>query len=467
MIPPGASAATTSVDRAQEPFTGRRPPNGLPRLSLVWVAWAITMVFTALGLGLLALSYQTRVPQAWGFRGFAAIWAVPYATVGALIASRRPGHRIGLLFSGAGLLAGLLNFASEYAIVALLARPGVLPGGALAAWFGSWLWVPFLALINAFLVLLFPTGHLLSPRWRLVAWLSVAWVVLLWLQFAFMPGPLWNFSFADNPFAIPSLAGVLHQARNLAIALGIVTTALAAISVLLRLRRSHGDERQQLKWFVYAASLVIMLQPVSIASLATPLIIATQIGLPVAVGIAILKYRLYDIDLVIRRTLIYSVLSVILAVIYFVSVGLLQVLVVRWVSEASQVAVIASTLAVAVLFTPLRRRIQGFIDQRYYRRKYNAARTLADFAARVRDETDLEKLSEQLLAVVDETLQPASVALWLRDVRRQGQDGSTGIRRQQHARPSIRPRRRHSSLNHRRGFGRVLHPSHTESAERP
>ena len=418
MDAPETSPATTRIEHAPDSFTPRNSPNSLLGRSLAWTAWSVTLVFTALGLGLLALSYQTSVPAAWGFRGYGAVWAVPYATVGALIATRRPEHRIGWLFCGAGLLAGVWTFAGEYAIVALLARPGALPGGILAAWLGSGLWVPFLGLINAFLVLLFPTGRLLSPRWRPIAWLSVAWVALLWFQFAFLPGPLWNFSFAGNPFGVPSLAGIRQQVNILVIVLGLGVTAFAAISVILRFRRSRGDERQQLKWFVYAATLVILLQPVSIASVATPLVIATQVGLPVAVGVAILKYRLYDIDLIIRRTLTYGVLSATLAVIYLVSVGLLQGLVVRWVSASSPVTVIASTLAVAVLFTPLRRRIQDYFDRRFYRRKYDAARTLAGFSSRMRDETDLEQLSAQLLDVVDETLQPASAALWLRNVRR-------------------------------------------------
>ena len=379
-----------------------------------WLLWLLSIALVTASLVLLVLTWPTPVPQDWGFRGSGAVWAIPYATVGALIASRRPGHRIGWLLCAGGLLAALWTFASEYAIVALLARPGALPGGTLAAWIGSWLWVPFLALINAFLVLQFPTGRLLSPRWRVIAWLSVAWVVLLWLRFAFRSGPLWNYAYVDNPFGVPSLAGVLDLLGDLSTALGLGATAFAAISVSLRFRRSRGDERQQLKWFVYAATLVILLQPLSIASLATPLVIATQIALPVAVGIAILKYRLYDIDLLIRRSLAYALLSATLVLVYLGSVLVFQSIFDAFIADGNTLAVTVSTLAIAAVFHPLRRRIQALIDRTFYRRKYDAARVLATFGVALREDVQLDRLANALLDVIDETMQPRSVTLWLR-----------------------------------------------------
>ena len=153
---------------------------------LAWATWALSLVLTALGLWLLALSYSTPVPLDWGFRGWPAIIAVAYSTVGAIVASRRPDNRVGWIFCAAGLITGMLGFLTEYAIVALLARPGTLPAGQIAAWVASWIWVPFVGLISTFLLLLFPTGRLLSPRWRPVAWLGAAGIALLSLHFALM-----------------------------------------------------------------------------------------------------------------------------------------------------------------------------------------------------------------------------------------------------------------------------------------
>ena len=265
---------------------------------LAWATWALSLVLTALGLWLLALSYSTPVPLDWGFRGWPAIIAVAYSTVGAIVASRRPDNRVGWIFCAAGLITGILGFLNEYAVVALLARPGTLPAGRIAAWVASWIWVPFVGLISTFLLLLFPTGRLPSPRWRPVAWLGAAEIALLSLHFALMPGPMWNFSFATNPIGIEGARGVLMLVGDVAVLLAIGSGMLSATAAIVRFRRSRGEERQQLKWFAYAGALVMACTPLGIASVADPLVTATHAGIPIAAGIAILRYRLYDIDII-------------------------------------------------------------------------------------------------------------------------------------------------------------------------
>jgi hypothetical protein len=380
--------------------------------------WGLSLVLSICGLLLLALTHKTPVPPSWGFRGYPAILSIAYGTVGAIVASHRPDNRVGWLFCAAGLLAGVQAFVTEYATLALLARPGLLPAGLTAAWIGSWIWVPLISLITTFLLLLFPTGQLPSPRWRPVAWLSLAWIVSGFLQFALTPGPMWNFSYATNPMAIEGAASILGWVGNVGTLIAVGSAILSVSALIARFRRSRGDERQQMKWFVYAGSLLILGLP-SIASVAIPLAIATQVGIPIAAGVAILKYRLYDIDFIIRRTLAYGVLSAALVLVYFGGVVLIQAFFGRYIAADNPLAVTASTLAIAALFHPLRRRIQGFIDRRFYRRKYDAERVLRAFSATLRESAyaDPDRLSAALLAVIEETMQPAHVSSWMRETK--------------------------------------------------
>jgi hypothetical protein len=382
------------------------------RAWLALAAWVVTLALTALGLFLLALSYGTPVPPAWGFRGYPAILAVAYSTVGAIVTSRHPDNRVGWLFCATGLLSGVQVFVTEYATVALLALPGILPAGLAAAWIGSWIWVPLISLITTFLLLLFPTGQLPSPRWRPVAWLSIAWIALGSLQFALMPGRMWNFSFATNPVAIEGAADGLRLMGDIATLFAVISGILSASALIARFRRSRGDERQQLKWFAYSGALLILGLP-SINSVAVPLAIATQAGIPIAAGIAILKYRLYNIDIIIRRTLIYGALTAALVLSYFGTVVLLEGLFRGLMGQGNAPAITVSTLTIAALFNPLRRGIQNAVDRRFYRRKYDAVRVLSNFGASLRDEVDRDRLAAALLQVVEETMQPAHMSLWL------------------------------------------------------
>jgi len=390
--------------------------------------WVLSMALTALSLWLLILGLShpnVLVDPYWPER---TLLAVGYSTVGALVASHRPRNPIGWVLCAIGLSWGVAHFNSEYAIYALLAVPGSLPAAKAAAWIASWIWIPGLGFI-VFLALLFPDGRLPSPHWRPFAWLSILVVAAGTIMAAFSPRARFGFS-VRNPLGIEGLPNVYEQLQALMFALIFV----AAASLVVRLHHARGVERQQIKWVAYAGVLAAS------ASLPTytifeavdqrwlhmvgyvPALIGI-LGFPMAVGIAILRYRLYEIDLLINRTLVYGSLTVILAAVYFGGIVVLQRLLVVLTGEESTLVVVASTLAIAALFSPLRRRIQSFIDRRFYRRKYDARKTLEAFSAKLRNETDLDALSDDLVGVVRETMQPSHVSLWLRPdtVSKEGQ----------------------------------------------
>jgi len=306
----------------------------------------------------------------------------------------------------------------------LSAGRGSLPGEEYAAWLSTWIGAPAALLAAAFLFLLFPDGRLPSRRWRPAAWMAAIGSPLLALAGALKPGPLDAHRSIDNPVAIDSTLGVVVEVLGLLGALALNVSVLASgISLILRLRRARGVERQQLKWFVYAASLMgggFAASYLFSSDLANSIVwflgILGFMVLPVATGIAILKYRLYDIDLIINRTLVYASLTGTLALVYFGGVTATQTLfrTITGQEQQPQLAVVVSTLAIAALFSPLRRRIQAFIDRHFYRRKYDARKTLEAFSSRLRDETDLQALNNDLVGVVTETMQPAHVSLWLR-----------------------------------------------------
>ena len=404
------------------------------RTSRDWLPWSLlaaTIVFTAAGLVLLALSWTTPVPDSWGFRGFPAIFAVTFATVGALIAARRRENPIGWILLAAGLLSGVQVFGEEYAIYAVLERPGLL-GGLVAAWFVSWSWVLTVILVATFLLLLFPDGRLRSPRWRPIAALSAFAPLPMVSALMFSPGPLNNAPYAENPVALPGWP-TFAEAAVIASAPLVVAVFASALSLVLRFRDARGIERQQLKWLAYAASAVPVAFVVASATSnpttatiekpAQVLLIATMELLPIAVGITVLRYRLYDIDLLINRTLVYGALTALLAATYFGSIVLLQALF-RPLTQGSELAVAASTLAAAALAQPLRRRVQRFIDRRFYRRKYDAEKTVGAFSARLRHEVDLDSLAGELLLVTRESMQPTVVSLWL---LREGADAASPV----------------------------------------
>jgi hypothetical protein len=353
-----------------------------------------------------------------------AVLTAAFSVVGALIASHRPGNAIGWIFCAVGLFQGLANFGHEYAAYGLLTRPGSVPFGALASWVGNWTWAPGLGLVLVFLPLLFPDGRPPSRRWWWAGWVggaSVAAIAALAAVFLWPErGPALLTPPTGEEVGPERALDVLVE--YVAFPVMLLAGLAAVASLFVRFRRARGDERQQIKWFAYAAAITLLwtflIEGVPDSSplfeaVTNTLGVLVVPSIPVAAGIAIFRYRLYDIDLLINRTLVYATLTASLALIYLGGVVGLQYVFRALAGQDSSLAVVASTLAIAALFSPLRRGIQAFIDRRFYRRKYDAAKTLGTFGARLRDETDLDSLSGALVTVVRETMQPAHASLWL------------------------------------------------------
>jgi hypothetical protein len=396
------------------------------------LAWSLCLLCVALAVGgvLLGPLNGRTLGEILVEEGIVAIatLTVAFSVVGALVASHRPGNPIGWIFSAAALFQGLNVFGWEYATYALLTEPGSLPLGAEMAWLAQWDWAPGLGLVLVFLPLLFPDGRPPSRRWRWVAWLGAASIgliavpqmLLLWPERG--PALMRSESVAETP---PTL-GWLLVPESAGFPLMLLAGLAAVVSLFVRFRRARGDERQQIKWFASAAALTLVFtfvfeQATNAEGGLLPSILATLSvllvpSIPVATGIAILRYRLYDIDIIINRTLVYGSLTAALALVYFGGVVSLQYAFRALTGEGSQLVVVASTLVIAALFSPLRRRIQAFVDRRFYRKKYDAARVLEAFSARLRDETNLDQLNGDLVAVVRETVQPGHVSLWLREL---------------------------------------------------
>jgi hypothetical protein len=395
------------------------------------LAWSLFVLFIVL---VVASALVTALgPAADEDLFFVAV--VGYGFVGALIAARQPGNAIGWL---------LLVIGNLLALGALVDAGLMLenaPARAFSAWLSDWTWYVWLTLAAVFLPLLFPTGRPLSPRWRRVVWLGVASLALSLAGNAFQPGRLDVDSAVpvDNPFGIGGVEGLMDVLARAGDVLAGIAFVLAAASVVIRFRRSRGTERQQLKWFAYVG----LLAATGLGMAMVQVLFGTQpgedgggttldivgavgwftalgaivIGIPVATGMAILRHRLYDIDVVINRTLVYGALTATLLLSYLGLVLLLQ-LALGPLTEDNGLAIAGSTLGVAALFRPLRARIQELVDRRFYRRKYDAAHTIERFGARVRDEVELDSLSAELRTVVADTMQPAHVSLWLREAPR-------------------------------------------------
>ncbi len=395
-----------------------------------WLAWylcAVSLVLTALGLLFLVASQTRMGVPVFDYWLINTVIAVSFSPVGAVIAPRLPPRNpIGWLFCTIGLIGAMRIFVAEYAIATLLAEPGSLlsklPGGEALAWVSSWVWVvhfgPFL-----FLALLFPDARLPSPRWRPFAWVVGVVVTGGTVAVALWPETAARFDRVNNPLGIEVAAPVINPMETILYALALISAA----SLLVRLLHSKGVERQQVKWFAYAVVMLAISTTLAyvvseamdvdwLGWISSILVIASLVGLPVAMSIAILHYRLYNIDVLINGTLVYGTLTALLALVYFGGVTAIQAIfrALTGQEQQPQLAVVVSTLVIAALFNPLRRRIQSFIDRRFYRGKYDATKTLEAFSAKLRNETDLEALNAELVGVVRETMQPAHVSLWLR-----------------------------------------------------
>ncbi len=392
----------------------------MSRRSTSWLAWSLWAMFAGMQVVIVWQVWQGPANIDSGF----AVLLFGYATAGAVVASRRPDNAVGWL-----LLAVALTFA-----VPVVGEGYVLtrsPGYLGVAWVSgvvSGVWIP---LVAVFLPLVFPDGRLLSRRWRGAAWLAAAAVTASVVGAAFRPGRLELEESIQNPLGASGVAAdVVHVVVTAGDGLTTVAVVVALASLVERFRRSGGLQRRQLTWFALAVLLVFGGLVLAVAGNLIPqgrgdvvgavgwftFLFACVLAIPAATGIAILRHRLYDIDIVIKRTLVYGVLTATLLATYLVLVLLLQ-LALRPVTSESELAVAASTLAVAALFRPVRGRIQSVVDRRFFRQRYDAAQTLAGFAVHLRDELDLEALGVDLRRVVSETMQPAHVSLWLRGSR--------------------------------------------------
>jgi hypothetical protein len=402
-----------------------------------WLAWSLAGLTVAIFAVAVVFAILTLIADpsqlaetAGGFVIILPFFSFP--VVGVLIASRRPGNWIGwiCLISGLFWTAFFENDASS---AYELARTGTVKSSVTLDALTQADWVFPVGLLGIYMILLFPDGRLPSRRWRPFAWFAGGVMVLMNVIFALVPGPLEDHPGVRNPFGLEQYSWLPGVAVSIVLMLPLCIL-VSAVSLALRYRRSGREVREQIKWLAFAASFVgltyfgtlisgLLLSPESYTTNETPPLwislsqLLTQISfasVPIAIGFAVLKYRLYDIEIIINRALVYGPLTATLVALYFGGIVVLQRLFDLLTGQQSTLAVVASTLLIAALFNPLRRRIQSFIDRRFYRRKYNAKKTLEAFSAKLRDETDLEALNEDLVGVVRETMQPAQISLWLR-----------------------------------------------------
>ena len=408
---------------------------------LAWSLAGLSVATFVARVPLYVLIRWAHVPSSWDAGPtigdlLGGVLFLVFPLVGALVAARRPRNPIGWILLIDGLLWMLSDLIDDYSLYGV-ASPGSVPFPVGFAWINSWLWVPAVGLLGTYVFLLFPNGKLPSKRWRPLAWLSGVVIASVSVGVALSPGPLQGLGGVQNPFGL--LQPWMIVPFWVILPLLPLCMLASAASLVFRYRRSHGEERQQLKWIAFAGSFVGVLYMIAMAlsfvfpsgswfARGSPLwldlvaysAVLSFIAIPIAVGFAILKYRLYEIDLIINRALVYGSLTLMLALVYLGGVISLQALLRALTSQGSQLAIVASTLVIAALFNPLRRRIQTVIDRRFYRRKYDAQKTLSIFSRRLREETNLEALNAELLAVIRETIQPEHVSLWLRELEKNG-----------------------------------------------
>jgi hypothetical protein len=389
-------------------------------------SWLVTMALAVAALLILIATRDTPVPTSWGFRGASEAFGIVCGTVGAIVAIRRPENINGWLFCAIGFLFALAALINEYLIAGVLVVPGGLPLTTPLGWLLAWLWVPPLAIAVIFLPLYFPDGHLASPAWRRVVVFSVVAVVVFAAAIALQPGPIQQATFLDNPLGL-AMDMASYGAFILGPAAVLLGTAivLAFASLIVRFRRATDDARQQLKWFAlavliagiaFAMSLLVTLITLSATTVKglEVLVIVALMGVPTAAGLAILRYRLYDIDRIVSRTIAYAVISAMLVGAYAIAILVLQGPLGN-LFGGDTISVALSTLVVAALFQPVRRRVQRVVDRRFDRARIDAERTTAAFAERLRHEVDIEALTGDLDRTVRAAIHPSLIRLWLRD----------------------------------------------------
>lgn len=436
---PVLAGRATPEENGRSPMSTHRPSRVGPAV----LAWALCVLTVAVALASLVLAIADPnssapahvspsgptpddAPES-GYVLYAALSAFvfsAFALVGAVVAARRPRNPIGWFFGAGALLWSVGVLSNSFYWHLAFGRTDAPAAADYVAWLSTWAFLPAFVLLLGLVPLLFPTGAPPSPRWRAVGWTAAVAGAVATLSTAFAPGSLEaaDFPWVDNPFGIEGL-GLRTLADTSFVVVGAAALAGVA-SLVVRYRRAHGIERQQLRWVAGAACLLVVF---AFGGDAASSVLGSGAGwvgillgllcVAVAVAIALLRYRLYDLDVVINRTLVYGVLTAILAATYLASVLLLQ-LVLSGATSDSGLAVAGSTLAVAALFRPARAHIQAAVDRRFFRSRYDAGRTIELFGAKLRDQVDLESLSVELRGVVSETMQPAHLSLWLREAGR-------------------------------------------------
>jgi hypothetical protein len=395
---------------------------------LGWMAFAAAALMLVVNYVTTGLGWSEH-PSQWDFLLGTALFS--FSVAGVLIVIRRGRHPIGWIMLAIGISWEALLAGIGYASYGLVAEPGSLPAPDFVLALTGWLWVPGVGLVGTYLILLFPNGRLPSPRWRVLARLSLLALVLCSTVSLILPGRLDNSNFpgVTNPLGVGALRPLVDVLSGSVLILALCMVA-SAVALILRFRRSRGQERLQLKWLATAAAIVATSYFVAIAGGA--FVALTESGprpawmnflegiavgsfllVPIAVGVAILRHHLYHIDIIVNRALVYGVLTTILSATYFVTVAILQGLLDPFVGE-SAIAVAASTLLIAALFRPARARTQAFIDRRFYRSRYDAVLTLERFSARLREIVDLDDLTNELIMVTNDVVQPSQLSVWLR-----------------------------------------------------
>ena len=388
--------------------------------------FTVTITLSGIALTLLAATWSDPVNLAWGFRGYSIILALCSGIVGLVLSIRVPANRVGWLVAVIGLMSGLQAITDEYALVGLTIAPGSLPVPWLAGWLSAWIWVLPLALGAIGLPLVFPSGRLTLTSDRRIGWFALLAVAVSSVGLAIAPGANASVPSLANPLHLPLDEATLTVLNGMSYPPLGLAAMLSAASLVRRFRRSRGDTRQQLKWFAFAVSGVGLAVGTGLilgAALEGPwravsalAIIATFVGLIAAIGIAVLRYRLYDIDRIVSRSISYAAVTAVLVAAYASVVLLLQGPL-GSITGGDTIQVALSTLVVAAMFNPLRRRVQTIVDRRFNRARFDAERTSSAFAGRLREQVDLPTLAAELDDTVRQAIAPSTVALWLRGDR--------------------------------------------------
>jgi MFS family permease len=405
---------------------------------LAWSLAGLCATVYVCSVPLYLLARSAHVPSSWGadlsVGGLlAGGFFLVFPLLGALIAATHPRNPIGWILLAEGLFWTLSDTLNYYVLYGV-AGPDSVPFPVGVAGISNVLWVPTVGLMGTYVFLLFPDGRPPSGRWRPLAWLAGVVIVLFSIGVGLAPGQLEHLGGMRNPFGLEGYPW-FGYALYAVLPLFLVCMLLSVFSLILRYRRSRGEERLQIKWIALASTLIGLLYLTAmIGSFVYPqetwfapgsppwlnlleyAALLSFLLVPIAVGVAMLCYRLYDIDIIINRTLVYGALTVSLVLIYFGGVASIQVVFRTFTGQEQQpqLAVVVSTLAIAALFNPLRRRIQSLIDRRFYRSKYDAQKTLSALSNKLREETDLDRLGDELLLAVRDTMQPEHASLWLR-----------------------------------------------------